>query len=180
MKKPTRTDSEAVAPRPIVKVPADVVNDLVSALRGQFLPDCAEKKFFAHERPLLVRAVTYPAWFLNNKSHGAALAWSRYQEIIFGVMTTIKRHGQQDRIGSFGRYFLTAIQRHMEKHWEDYYVESKNASHRFDAEIKRLGVAFPLMARDSTIADLAALHTATAAKGGRKKKPVAGIQKELF
>lgn len=181
MKKgPSRRDSEAVSPRPAVKVPSAVVNDLIGALRGQFLAECPEKRFFAHERPLLVRAVTYPAWFLDNRSKGAMLPWPRYQEIVFEVITTIKHHGATDRIGSFGRYFLTAIQRHMEHHWEDYYVESKNAAGKWAAQVAALQVGADSPERDATVPTLAALHAATVPKGGRKKKVAAGIQEELF
>lgn len=179
MKKARKVDTEAVTKREPVKVPEAVVNDLVGALRGQFLADCPEKRWFAHERPLLVRAVTYPAWFLNNKSTGAALSWRRYQEIIFGVMTAIKHHGRQEKFGSFGRYFFKAVQDHMTHHWEDYYVESKAASNAIDLVMSRLQPG-ERPAADSTVQKLAELHTAVVPRGGRKKKVVAAEQPSLF
>lgn len=168
MKKPRQVDTEAVTKREPVKVPADVVNDLLGALQRQFCGDVDQKKWFSYERTMLLKAVTYPAWFLNTKSTGTALGWQRYQDIVLGVSNTIKRHGNTAQIGSFGRYFLHAIQTHMEKHWEAYYTEAKRAAPLIEAVMRALPAGSVVV--DTTIKDLAALHAAVSVKGGRKKK----------
>ena len=169
-----------VTPRAPVKVPAEVIADLLGAIRGQFLADCGEKRWFAFERPLLLRAITYPAAFLVRRAgEGTVLPWARYQSILFTVMATIKRHGTARIIGSFGRYFFKAVQTHMAHHWEDYYAESKSAANALDAVFAKLPAA-TAAGRDTTVADLAKIHAALASKAGRKKTPPPAEQGTLF
>ncbi len=174
-----------VAPRASHKVPGDLVNELLGRIKRVFYPD--DEKRFYWERDLLIQALTYPAWYLRNRAgDGVGLPWSRYESIILGMLRTIKEHGDTAGIRSFGRYFLTAVQTHMPLHWEDYYAEAKRASNLFDSVIAGIAQG-TVPAPDTTVRDLAALHSDLALKSGRKPKAKpqdssesAGIQIELF
>lgn len=177
-------DTGVVQPRESHKVPAELVTQVLAKIRKAFYGEREEKRFW-WEREILIRAITFPAAFLSRRAgDGVMVSWERYEQILLGILRTLKEHGDLKGVRNFGRYFLTAVQRHMEHQWETYYVESKRITGKIDAAMKKAGEARPV--GDSVVAELSRLHQAqkmVAPKGGRKRRDSggnSGSQQELF
>jgi hypothetical protein len=100
-----------------MKTASAIVEELLGVLRRQFYGKRDEQRWY-FERELLVRALTHPAWVLEQR--GAELPTERYQAIVQGIIRTIQEHGAAGEARNFGRYFLTCVQSHMSIHWADH------------------------------------------------------------
>jgi hypothetical protein len=152
------------------KLPLEMVNDLVYAIRLAFYAG-QDPEFYA-QRKQLVRAVTYPATFLEARN-GLPTA-ARYEQIFrVEIIAAIKQHGNYKpmRGSYFCGYFLKCVQRHMEKHWETYYEESKAVQRQvFDVMAGLSQLAADQPKAESRMTILVELHRTASGGGGRKKK----------
>lgn len=146
------------------KPPAELVTELVAEIRTRFYANRDEQRFW-YERPLLVKAITHPAAVLSLT--GATLPWENYRRVLTTVMVTIEEHGDTANVRNFGQYFLKAVQSHMAHHRDRYYEEAKRLSNAVDTAMQ--GAQAAEIRPDSTVADLAKLHSAVQPKGGRRK-----------
>ncbi len=164
------------------KAPADLVADVLGVIERDWYP--GQRDVFFRDRKDLVRWITWPAWFLENRmgERYAPLPWVRYQDLVLGILRTMAVHGRQAP-RYFPRYFGRAVQTHMEKHWEEYADEVRAIRARVDRELARAQVVSAVGQRDQTVERLVEVHRAVSTKGGRKRKAdkvSAAIQGDLF
>lgn len=95
---------------------------MLAEIRRDFYRGEVGKRYFWDE-PMLLQAIALPARWMND--HHVQASASKYREILRGVLGKIKEHGNRAAIHSFGRYFLHAVQTHMDHHGEDYYDQAK-------------------------------------------------------
>src|SRR5690606_21176557 len=94
----------------------------------------------------------------------------RYRQILDEIITTIQRFGDTSKVEYFCRYWLTAVQSHVDHHGDEYFEEAKDFRHALDRIQAGLALADPRKiaeARDNTVEQLAAM--AKIIKGGRPK-----------
>jgi hypothetical protein len=140
--------------------------EMLQLLRREFFASVPEKQFF-QERNLLLQAVTYPADYLHRR--GAALPATQYRAILQTVIDTIKEYGNRKRIRRFSAYFLDCVQKHMQHHGEEYYIEAKQARVAGSVAAGELGKLRPDEPGRDVVRDLVAIRRALRSKGGRKK-----------
>jgi hypothetical protein len=99
---------------------ARFVEEMLRWIRREFFPGL-DKRFF-QERPMLIRAVTFPAHWMNKR--GVQAPAPVYRRILGVVIQTIKSHGNQVKFRSFSLYLFKAVQQHMNHHGEQYYYEA--------------------------------------------------------
>jgi hypothetical protein len=144
-----------------------IVEDYLRRLRNQFYPD-DDKRFF-QQRALLVRGITHLAVYLRDRD--VALPERRYRQILDEIIQRIQHFGDTSRIEYFCRYWLKAVQSHVDHHGEDYYEEAKDFRHALDHITSRLSPAAEAKceeAREDTVDHLAEI--AKLIRGGRPKK----------
>lgn len=160
---------------------SDLVKNNLHRIRQQFFPD--DTKEFYQQRTLLVKAITTPAAWLEER--GVRLSEQRLQEILDTVLTGIMHHGATHRIGYFCAYFLKCVQDHMRFQGERYYEEAKSLRTITETAIEHLTKQQKSRlsdAQDRTTAELSALNRlvreTTAKRPKRAKAP--STQLDLF
>jgi hypothetical protein len=98
------------------------VREQLRVMRSEFYRDRSDKQFY-QERPRLVKAITYPAHWMNER--GAVAPPALYRRIIGTVIAAIKQHGDRSKIERFEIYFWHCVQEHMRHHGEEYYYQAK-------------------------------------------------------
>jgi hypothetical protein len=154
----------------------EFADEQLALIRQTFFREDA-KRFF-QERNLLLKAVTYPAEWLNR--HGAKLPASKYRAILRTVIGTIKAHGDRARIRRVSAYLLHSVQTHMQHHGEDYLIAAKQprtAGALVAGVLRKLGTNEP----DGDVVEvLVEVRRALRSKGGRKKQSAPAAQPTLF
>ena len=111
------------AQRPAQETPAEIVADLMGAIRGQFYADLPEQKWWQDQRLIKSWVVLWPARWLEQR--GVTLRPERYKEIVLGILDTIKRHGATASVEYWPRYLAKCLQDHFKHHGDEYYEEGK-------------------------------------------------------
>jgi predicted DNA-binding transcriptional regulator AlpA len=111
-----------VEPREKQQVPAEIVADLLQAIRSQFYSDLSPEKF-PQDRRFLARVVTWPATRLTTQ--GVTLTPIRYKAIFLAILDGIKVHGETGQIRYWPGYLLRCVQEHWRHHGDSYYEEGK-------------------------------------------------------
>jgi hypothetical protein len=109
-------------PRPRQETSAELVNDLLQAIRSGFYAD-AEKRFFQDRAFLLRNVVLWPAQWLNQR--GVWLEPARYKAIVLEVLTTVKRHGDTGAVQFVPGYLMHCVQQHFKHQEEAIYEEAR-------------------------------------------------------
>ena len=148
---------------------SDLVKNYLHRIRSQFYPD--DEKGFFQQRTLLVRAITHPAFYLDER--GVRLPERRLCAILDTVIRDIQHFGATAKIENFCRYFLHAVPQQM-KHQEDgYYDEGKTLRFIMDTAMENLTKKQREKlsdAQDSTTARLADLNRLVRETAAKKKK----------
>jgi hypothetical protein len=110
--------------RPKQQLPAEIVSDLMGAIRGQFYPDATAKEWLCDSHFIRREFVLYFASWLNKK--GVTLKPERYKQILLERLQEVKQHGRTDAIRYFPGYLKHVLQQHLKFHGDDYYQEGKN------------------------------------------------------
>lgn len=154
---------------------SDLVKNYLHRIRNQFYPD--DEKGFFQQRPLLVQAITHPAFYLDER--GVRLPERRLCEILDTVIRDIQHFGATAMIENFCRYFLHAVQKHMKHQGDGYYDEGKSLRFITDTALENLTkkqrgkLTDAQDATTSRLADLNRLMRETSVKKKRTAKPTA-------
>lgn len=114
-----------VQERPKQPLPAEMVADLLAAIRGAFYGDLSDKQWHQEQR-FLTRVVTWPAGWLTRRA--VTLPPERYKAIVLEILDGVKVHGATGTIEFWPGYLLRCVQAHFRVHGEDYYNEGKTVS----------------------------------------------------
>jgi hypothetical protein len=109
--------------RPKQELPAQIVADLMGAIRGAFYGDLPAKCWYVDQHFIRRNVVAWPASWLIGK--GVTLPPQRYKEIVMGVLTTIKQHGNTGEVKYWPRYLMHCLQMHFKIHGDEIYGEGK-------------------------------------------------------
>ncbi len=115
--------------RPKQEVSADIVADLVDAVRRTFYPEYASdarvKKQFCQDLSFLkTRVILWPASWLNGK--GVSLKPERYKEILLTIFNEARIHGTTAPIRYFPAYLAQCVQSHFRINEDSIYAEAKS------------------------------------------------------
>jgi len=110
--------------RPKQQLPGEIVADLMGAIRGSFYGDMEAKRWFQDQDFIRRKVVCWPAGWLI--SRGVTLKPERYKEIVMGVITTIKHHGDTGGVKYWPGYLLHCLQMHFKCHGDEIYEEAKS------------------------------------------------------
>jgi len=113
---------------------SDLVKTYLRRLRTQFYPD--DEKGFFQQRSLLIRAITHPAHWLDER--GVRLPERRLCQILDEIIKGIMHHGATGKIEYFCKYFLHAVQQHMKHQGDAYYDEGKSLRFITDTAMENL------------------------------------------
>lgn len=119
-----KPDRPLSAQRPSQDVPAEIIGDLMAAIRNQFYADAPAKSWFQDQKFILRNVVLWPAAWLNRR--GVSLPAPRYKEIVLEVFNGVKTHGQTAAVKYWPGYLMKCVQEHFRVHGEDYYDEGKS------------------------------------------------------
>lgn len=160
-----------------MSLPAEFLSEMLQLIRRFFFARATDKQFF-QERPMLEKAITWPAEWLKRRGINR---WqlSRYRKVIMTVIETIRQHGNREKIGRFSVYFLHCVQKHMDHHGEGYYDDAKaprSIGSLIDPALRRMAAAQP--PPDTTIEVLSAVHRALTRRRIRKQKTAS--ESDLF
>jgi hypothetical protein len=155
--------------RPKQETPADLVTDLMQAVRSGFYHDQPDK-WFADQHFIKRNVVLWPAAWLNKKA--VSLPPARYKAILMGIFLGIKQHGNTGAVKYWPGYLMKCVQDHFKIHGEDYYEEGKSIR----AQVERAQMAFSRAqvaprAPDQVEAMAMSLKILTASKRKQKLAP---------
>jgi len=148
-----------------------IVSDYLHRLRNQFYGNLGDKAFY-QQKGKLTEGICHLANWLEER--GARLPERRYRAILDEIIVTIQRFGQP-KDPYFCRYWLTAVQSHVDHHGEAYYEEAKSFRYALDnlrGDLNAKQARKVEEARDTTTEELARLTRLV--KGGRPKGKKAG------
>ncbi|HYE32894.1 MAG TPA: hypothetical protein VEH27_15815 [Methylomirabilota bacterium] len=126
-------------PRPQQQTPAEIVNDLLAAIRNQFYADVPTKKWAQDSAFIRRNVVLWPASWLNNR--GVTLPPARYKEIILGVLNEVKIHGRTAVVKYWPGYLKHCLQEHFKHQGERYYDEAKALRASIETALQMAGSA---------------------------------------
>jgi hypothetical protein len=159
----------AASERPKQDLPADIIGDLMTAVRNGFYP--GNDAWFADQSFIRRRVVTWPAGWLNKR--GVTLKPERYKEILLGIFTEIKRHGQTGTVKYWPGYLVHCVQEHFKYHGEEIYNEAKALRNKVEAALLAGKRATDCRQGNDPVAALALVHQTLTAAHKRKQKPSA-------
>jgi hypothetical protein len=110
--------------RPKQQLPAEIAQDILSAVRHQFYPDSTPKQWAQDSVFIRREFVLYFAAWLDKR--GVTLKPLRFKQVLLERLNEIKAHGATDRIKYFPGYLKHVLQQHLWHHGDDYYQEGKN------------------------------------------------------
>lgn len=145
---------------------AELTDQTLLAVRREFYR--GNDKGFFQERNLLVKAITYPADWLNRK--GAKLPAAKYRAILQTVLDAMKRHADRAAIRRVSAYFLHAVQEHMKHHGEEYYLAAKQLRPAGVAAQRIVGKLRPGDVETDIVGVMLEVRRTLRSKGGRKKQ----------
>lgn len=167
--------------RPKQNIPAEIMGDIMNAIRGQFYPDATAKQWMQESAFIRREFVLYLASWLDKR--GVTLKPARYKQILLERLNEIKTHGATDRIKYFPGYLKHVLQQHLKHHGEEYYNEGKNLRALTENALLAAGVNNPN--RTATPDPIRVLAEArrdllTAKKPAKKSGQKNGSQLSLF
>ena len=166
-------------PKKEALLPEEITARFLRSIQNQFYKD--QGNFFHQEKSLLLQAIAYPARWLDDRS--VAVSADRYIAMLTEIIRIINAHGNLARIHSPGRYLLSAVQKHMLHHGEEYYEIGKATRNAFADAMAGLKPRADNAEKtaDLTVSTLAQTHRVlSGAKPGRKKSQEQPEQGSLF
>ncbi len=155
------------------ETPAEMVDELMAMIRGQFYGDAGAKTWFQEQSYIKRHVVLWPARWLMNR--GVTLPPKRYKAILIEKLIDVRRHCEQAEFKYLPAYIAQCVKDHFRHHGESIYEEAKAFRGTLERVVGKLNAA---PAADP-IAALAAAAGVLAAKK-RKQAVKAGRQEELF
>lgn len=163
------TGKPHIEPRDKQAVPAEIVADLLQAIRGQFYGDLPPERF-PQDRRFLTRVVTWPAARLTRQ--GVTLPPSRYKQIFLAILDGIKTHGATGEIRYWPGYLLRCVQEHWRHHGDDYYEEGKTARSLVEKALRSVTVSeAPRTDPIEALSQVAAVLRSGAPKKAARRSP---------
>ncbi|MEO7933250.1 MAG: hypothetical protein ABIT76_08850 [Chthoniobacterales bacterium] len=145
---------------------ADLSGRILARLKARFY--AGHEKLYFQELAMLQQAISLPAVYLEERSR--ALPAERLESILLTVIRGIVENARPEDIHSFGRYFLKAVQTHMNHHGEEYLAAAKSYQSVLEHQLMGLRkVGEKALPFDKTCESLAAAHKVLTQKSGRKK-----------
>jgi len=153
---------------------ADLVSDLLGAIRHQFYPD--DSKGFFQQRDAILLCITRPAQWFSDR--GVSFPPRRYQQLIQEIVQTIKRHGAPDQIRYFPAYLGKAVESHLAHHGDALYDEAKASRNLAECSLSRLRPSPAPSSQDDVVGRMAeARHLLLAARRKRSRtRPASDLQ----
>lgn len=171
----TRPTPRAVATQ---ETPADLVNDLMTAVRNGFYGEDPEA-WFAQQHFIKRNVILWPASFVIRK--GFTMAPERYKAALLEVFQGIKQHGQTGAVKFWPGYLMKCVQDHFKIHWEEYYTESKSIIAKVDQALFAASRATEAQRGPDQVQSLASAHAVLVANKRRKKVvPETSLELPLF
>src|SRR5690349_2804799 len=99
-----------ITDRPKQETPADMVDRLLTHVRGQFCGDMDDKKWFSLQDWFRAYVIMWPARQMNKK--GFTLPARRYEDILREIFMGIKKHGRTAVVRDWPGYLLKCVQDH--------------------------------------------------------------------
>lgn len=125
-----------VEERPKQPLPAEIVGDLLSAIRSAFYGDLDAKQWHQQKR-FLTRVVTWPAGWFTRK--GVTIGPARYKAIVLDILDGIKVHGSTENVKFWPGYLLHCVQEHFRHHGDGYYEEGKAVRTTIERALSQAG-----------------------------------------
>ena len=163
--------------RPKQELPAEIVGDLLGAIKRDFCAEMGARQWVQSKR-FLMRVVTYPASRLN--AQGVTVAPERYKEILLEIFKGIKQHGQTGAVKFWPGYLLKCVQSHWEVHGEEYYQEAKGIRERVAVASRAYAGATIVDRVPDAMPELAALHVLVKVTKRKKVAKEEGTQGTLL
>lgn len=151
-------------PRPKQQLPADIITDILGAIRGSFYGDLPPKRWFEDTKFLTRRVVTWPAKWLD--SRGVSLPPERYKAILMDILQTIKHKGNTGVVSYWPGYLAHCVQEHFKHHGESYYEEGKALRAKLDIALSTCRSA--VVRQPDPIRTLAEVHQVLSASTPRR------------
>jgi hypothetical protein len=153
---------------------ADLISDLLAAIRHQFYPDSSKAWF--QQRDAILLCITRPAQWFSDR--GVMFPPGRYGQLIQEILQTIKRHGATGSIRYFPAYLGKAIEAHLVHHGDALYAEAKGCRNLAQLALARVRKAPAPAPQEDIVAPLAqARHLLLAARRKRSRtRPASGLQ----
>lgn len=162
-----------------MKAPDAVIEDLLKSARALLYTSLPDRAWFTQQMRVKI-ALTLPAAYLDERK--VDLSAERYQEIVQGILDTIKKHGRTDLGPHPCSYLHSCVEAHLRHHGDEYYEEGKAIRNR--VKLIMPAVEKANLGADLTVPVLSATHHQTAAAlavGKRKSKaPAPVLQDDLF
>ncbi len=163
--------------KPTQDTPADLVNDLMQAVRSGFYENAGDQ-WFKDQAFLRRNVVLWPAGFVVGK--GFSMTPERYKGVMLEIFQDIKRHGKTGAVKFWPGYLMKCVQDHFKIHWDEYYQEAKSLRMKLDQAMFAARSATEAQRGPDLVESMAAAHSALKAAKKAKQKPASDLQKSLF
>lgn len=162
---------EKPAERPQMTPAEDTLVSLLGELRNCFYTQ-VDHSLFYRDRRALVRALTWPALWLDRR--GVYCSQARYRALLVARIEAIQLHGVSRRYGAyFPAYLLKCLQDWFAWHGEELYLELKHARNAIEVALLSVGFDDDTQGKprwdlrdEAPIAALASLHKVLGANKG--------------
>jgi hypothetical protein len=164
--------------RPKQQLPEEIVQDLMGVIRNSFYGDLPPKRWFEDQGFIRRKVVCWPAGWLISK--GVTLKPERYKEIVMGVITTIKHHGDTGGVKYWPGYLLHCLQMHFKCHGDEIYEEAKSLRTALEKTIQHVSLKCGAGKTWVDPIEVLAMAGKVAATGRRHKKAKPAKQLEFL
>jgi hypothetical protein len=157
-------------PRARQETPADLVADLLQAIRAAFYQDSEPQRWFQDQSFLKRRVVLWPAGWLS--SRGVSLKPERYKSLLLEIISEARDH-QTAQIKYAPAYLAKCVQSHFAVHGDEIYAEGKSLRTLAEHAILACKTAATAAQAPDPIASLAtAAHLLKSPRRSAKPRPV--------
>ena len=161
--------------RPRQELPAELVGDLMSAVRGLY---CGDPAWFKERHLIMEFVVSWPAKWLNRK--GVSLPPDRYKQIVLGIIQGVKQHGETGKIYSWPAYLGKCVQEHFQHNGEQIYEEAKDLRSKVEHAVMAFQRAAAAGPRTDAVEALAQVNAALRVARRAKQRRPQGKQLSLL
>ena len=163
--------------RPTQQTPAELLVFLLQFVRAGFYRDCPDR-WFADQHFIRRKVLTWPAIWLDKR--GVTLSPDRYKEILVGIFSTIKTHGNTESVRYWPGYLLHCVQEHFKHNEENIYEEAKSLRNKTEAVMLAFHRATDAQRAPDPVVSLVQVAAALAVATKKKKTSNSKQQLSLF
>lgn len=175
-----RTDVDLQAPERAAHAETDAPDAMVDRLLGliweTFYKGQDGRKWLQEQRPL-IRAITWPAVWLNER--GVGMPTADYEAKLREIIGIISRHGKRAEIRHVPAYLGDCIRAHFQHHGDEIYEARKHVRNALDFALLKGQPARPAVA-DAVPALVAAHAVLATARKAAKTPKTDDLQGRLF